>query len=73
MKAHQEKDKRIVNLRSAVSHGGRTSVLRQDVHDLEQIVGKLTMVLIDRAESIHEQKRFARLGRKPEASLIDLP
>jgi hypothetical protein len=55
-KRMKKKIKELYSLRSAVSHGGRTSVLQQDVHDLGQIVGQLTMTLIDKLDEFTSRK-----------------
>lgn len=41
--------KALYSMRSAVSHGGQTSVAQKDVDSLEQIAGQLTMILIERS------------------------
>ncbi len=52
----KKKIKELYSSRSAVSHGGRTSVLNQDVHDLGQIAGQLTMILINRSHEFTTRK-----------------
>jgi hypothetical protein len=52
----KKKIKDLYSLRSAVSHGGRTSVLQQDVNDLEQIAGQVTMLLVDRLDEFTSKK-----------------